>query len=152
MFRILLLAMAWLALNTPVSAGETENIQACMAALKANTGKVVDEFDVQYESHFLTFDVARWPEVECEVVVGEVHNLTVAGRKLIVEGWPSPEAKAAYEALELEVSAATDQLNTRQQLIESRLSEAYEKLRQPGADVDAASDYVRQGIQKALGK
>lgn len=142
---------ALIALSQPAFAGDTENIQACIKAIEVNTGKQVDEFDVQYESNLLAFDVARWPGIECEAVVGEVQNLSVDGKRFIVEGWPSPEAKAAYEALEQEVFAASAQLTTRQKLIEGRLSDAYDKLRQPNADIDSATDFVRQGIKKALG-
>ena len=132
-------------------AGETENIQACIKAIKDNTGKLADEFDVQYESHLLAFDNARWPGIDCEVMLGEVQNLSVDGKHFIVEGWPSPEAKAAYEALEQEVSTASDQLATRQKIINERLADAYNKLRLPNPDIGGTSAFVRQGIDKALG-
>jgi hypothetical protein len=149
--RLILVLTTVIAVSPPAFAGDTENIQACIKAIEVNTGKQVDEFDVQYESHLLAFDVARWPDIECEVMVEEVQNLSVDGKRFIVDGWPSPEAKAAYEALEQEVTGASAQLATRQKLIEGRLSEAYDKLRQPNADIDSATDFVRQGINKALG-
>lgn len=151
MKKLISAGITLVALSLPAFAGESENIQACIKAIKANTGKLVDEFDVQYKSKFLAFDVARWPAIECEVMLEEVQNLSVDGKRFIVDGWPSPEAKAAYDALEQEVTAASAQLATRQRLIEGRLSDAYDKLRQPNTDIDSASDFVRQGVRKALG-
>jgi len=81
----LLVLMALIALSGPVMAGETENIQSCIKAIKDNTGKLADEFDVQYESHLIAFDIARWPGIDCEVMLGEVQNLAVDGKTFIVE-------------------------------------------------------------------
>ena len=133
-------------------ASDAENIKACIDAIKTNTARSVDEFDVAYQGSFFAFSVAEWPGIHCEVTLGQVYSLAVDGREIIVEGWPSPEAKETYEQLANEVEAAVNQLKTRQKLLEQRLDEAEKQLMQPGANVKAVTVYVRDGISKAVGR
>lgn len=133
-------------------AGEAENIQACSDAVHAYSDKAVDEFDVIYEGHILDPSTAKWPGVYCEVKLETVINLQIDGKPMIVDRWPSPEAKEAFDAIDRDVTAALDQLQTRKALLEKRRSEAEDKLRMPGSDIGAITKYVEDGIGKALGK
>ena len=51
-------------------------------------------------------DLVRWPGIVCEVRQGKVWALSVDGAPAVSGGWPSPQAKAAYDQLDRETSEA----------------------------------------------
>lgn len=133
-------------------AGEAENIAACVNATQTHAGKTVDEFDVVYEGAFLGFSEANWPGVTCQVSLASVWSLSVGGELLVVDGFSGPEAKATYERLSRETKEAIALLQSRQNILVRRLSEAETALQSPAPDVTAVSDRVADGIRKATGR
>ena len=133
-------------------AGEAENIAACADAVKTYTGKNVDEFDVVYEGAFLSFSVAKWPEVECEVTLASVWSLRVNGNQYIVEGFSGLKAKNEYQKLEVKTKDAIALLNTREDILERRLLKAEEQLRSPKPNIKEIRAKIDQGIKKATGQ
>ena len=135
-----------------VQAGSTDSIRACMAEVSRTTGRTLNEFDAVYQQRFLQTDLVRWSGIACEVKQGRVWSLTVDGTPTVVGGWPSPEAKAAYDQLDRDTSEAIRTLDTRRQLLAQRLKDAGAQLRAPGADIPGVSAYVHDGITQAIGK
>ncbi len=129
----------------------TVAINACIAAVQERTGRSLSEFDATYRQKLLQPDIVRWPGVECTVMDGKVRDLKIDGQAVVVAGWPSPEAKRAFQQLAAETQDAIQLLQTRQGLLQQRLIEAEAALRQPGSDPDAVSARVRQGITEATG-
>ncbi|UWR25085.1 hypothetical protein K3757_11425 [Sulfitobacter sp. S223] len=148
-----LLALA-LALNLPAEAfaGEAGNILACIQAVEAFTGQVVDEFDVEYTGRILGMSTANWPGVECEPMLESVFNLSVNGKQYVVEGFAGMEAKRTFETLESETEDAVSLLNSRIRILERRLDEAEAQLKEPDLIISEIEDYVSVGIAKATGK
>ena len=134
------------------TAGEAENILACIKKTELFSGKVVDEFDVRYNGRFLDFSTAEWPGVKCSVKLGYVDALTVDGRKYIVDGFAGAQAKTVFLTLEKETEEAVSLLESRVQLLERRLEDARSKLRQPSHDVDSIQSHIREGISRATGQ
>ena len=151
MRRLLAAALALgMAGGQPAAAGEAENIAACIAAVKDYTGRAVDEFNVRYEGSYLSFSVAEWEGVRCEVKLASVWNLEVDGEPAVDEGFAGRKAKELHQALELETDQAISTLEARIGILERRLEEAEAGLRKPQPDLDAIGAHVREGIEKAL--
>ena len=148
-----LVAATTLLLTTGTAfAGEAENIAACADAVNTYTGGKVDEFDVVYEGAFLSFSVAKWPKVECEVTLASVWSLRVNGNQYIVEGFSGLKAKNEYEKLEVKTKDAIALLNTREDILERRLLKAEEQLRSPKPNIKEIKAKIDQGIKKATGQ
>jgi hypothetical protein len=150
-FKLLALGLA---LNLPAEAfaGEAGNIMACIQAVEAYTGQVVDEFDVEYTGRILGRSTANWPGVECEPMLDSVFNLSVNGTQYVVEGFAGMEAKRTFGNLESKTEDAISLLNSRITLLERRLSEAEAQLKEPNPSISEIEDYVFGGIVKATGK
>ena len=133
-------------------AGEAENIAACADAVKTYTGEKVDEFDVVYEGAFLSFSVAKWPRVECEVTLASVWSLRVDGNQYIVEGFSGLKAKNEYEKLEVKTKEAIALLDSRKNILENRLAEAEQRLKEPKPNISEIAAHVETGIAKATGR
>jgi hypothetical protein len=146
------LALALAVVPAAGRAGSADSIRACAAEVQRTTGQRVNEFDAAFQQRILQTDIVRWPSIVCEVKNGAVWSLTVNGAAAVVGGWPSPEAKAAYDQLDAETADAVRTLETRRQLLAQRLTEAEAQLRMPGADIVGATGYVRDGIAQALGR
>jgi hypothetical protein len=112
----------------------------------------VNAFDATYRQRLLQGDLVRWPGIVCEVRQGKVWALSVDGTPAVSGGWPSPEAKAAYDQLDRETAEAIRTLDARRALLAQRLDEAGRQLRQQGADIPAVTGYVQEGIGQALGR
>lgn len=133
-------------------ASEAGNILACINAVKAYTGKTVDEFDVTHTRRILTFSSAEWPGIKCEPVMNYVHNLTVDGKKYVIEGFAGSEAKRTYDDIEKETEDAVSLLKSRIKLLEQRLDRAEEQLKQPNPEIQEIRAFIDNGIKKATGK
>jgi hypothetical protein len=147
-----LAALCLLLAPAPALANSADSIRACMAEVQRTTGRAVSEFDAIYRQRLLQTDVVRWPGIVCEVKQGSVWSLKVDGANAVVGGWPSPQAKAAFDELDRATTEAIRTLETRRQLLTQRLSEAEAQLKQPAADIPAVTGYVTEGIERALGR
>ena len=136
----------------PAPAAGIDAIRLCAAEIARTTGRTVNAFDATYRQRLLQGDLVRWPGIVCEVRQGKVWALSVDGTPAVSGGWPSPEAKAAYDQLDRETSEAIRTLDTRRALLTQRLDEAGRQLRQQGADIPAVTGYVQEGIGQALGR
>jgi hypothetical protein len=148
----LLLALAF---SLPPVAGQAASgdaIRLCADEIARTTGRTVNTFDATYRQRLLQGDLVRWPGIVCEVRQGKVWALSVDGTPAVSGGWPSPEAKAAYDQLDRETSEAIRTLDTRRAVLTQRLDEAGRQLRQQGADIPAVTGYVQEGIGQALGR
>ena len=149
-----ILRISTIAMLLPAStyAGEAENIMACIKAVKSYSGKMVDEFDVNYKGKIINFSIAKWPGIECEVAFSEVYNLNVDGEVFVIDGFAGMDAKIAYEASATETADAISLLESRISLLKQRLDKAKTQLSQPSPLIDDIQEYVRNGIVKATGK
>jgi hypothetical protein len=148
----LLLALAF---SLPPGAGQAASgdaIRLCADEIARTTGRTVNAFDATYRQRLLQGDLVRWPGIVCEVRQGKVWALSVDGTPAVSGGWPSPEAKAAYDQLDRETAEAIRTLDARRSLLAQRLDEAGRQLRQQGADIPAVTGYVQEGIGQALGR
>ena len=150
MKRILLTLLAGILLPASAEAGRADNIEACAAALRDHADREVSPFDAQYDGNFVRYSAVEWPGIACEVKLGTVFNLTVDGRTVIVDRFAGPDAKALHERLELETGDAINVLENRIRLLESRMSDAEERLRAPTPDLGEVEGFVRGGIEQAL--
>jgi hypothetical protein len=144
-----------LALSFPADSGQAASgdaIRLCADEVLRTTGRSLNAFDATYRQRLLQGDLVRWPGIVCEVRQGKVWALSVDGAPAVSGGWPSPEAKAAYDQLDRETSEAIRTLDTRRALLAQRLDEAERQLRLPGADIPAVTGYVQEGIGQALGR
>jgi hypothetical protein len=135
----------------PGHAGDADNIRACQAAVQAKNGLVVDEFAASVKRRVLQTSFVTWPGIVCEVGSGQVRKLTINGAPVVENGWPSPEAKATYDALAQETASAIGTLEARRALLAQRLRGAESALRQPGTDALQISTGLRDDIANALG-
>ena len=137
--------------GTSSTANEADNIAACMDAVSEKTGRTVDEFDAIYDGNFLTFSVVRWPNVICEVGVGKVFNLTVAGKEIIVDGWPSPENKKGFDRISNQIDDAIAILENRIRILDSRRDEAEDGLINDTITIEEADAAIFNAISRSLG-
>jgi hypothetical protein len=148
----LLLALAF---SLPPAGGQATSgdaIRLCADEVARTTGRTVNAFDATYRQRLLQGDLVRWPGIVCEVRQGKVWALSVDGTPAVSGGWPSPQAKAAYDQLDRETAEAIRTLDARRALLAQRLDEAGRQLRQQGADIPAVTGYVQEGIGQALGR
>ena len=136
----------------PAAAAGIDAIRLCADEVLRTTARTLNAFDATYRQRPLQSDLVRWPGIVCEVRQGKVWALSVDGTPAVSGGWPSPEAKAAYDQLDRETSEAIRTLDTRRALLTQRLDEAGRQLRQQGADIPAVTGYVQEGIGQALGR
>jgi hypothetical protein len=144
-----------LALSFPPDSGQAASgdaIRLCADEVLRTTGRSLNAFDATYRQRLLQGDLVRWPGIVCEVRQGKVWALSVDGAPAVSGGWPSPEAKAAYDQLDRETSEAIRTLDSRRALLAQRLDEAGRQLRLPGADIPVVTGYVQEGIGQALGR
>ena len=133
-------------------ASEAGNILACINAVKSYTGKTVDEFDVNYTGRILAFSSAEWSGIKCEVSFDSVQNLTVDGKKYVIDGFSGKDSKRTYEQISTETEQAVSLLNSRVKLLEQRLERSEAQLRQPNPNFKEIKDFIASGISKATGK
>lgn len=145
-----ILALA-LAAPSSASAGEAENILACIDAVESYSSRTVDEFDVRYTGRILGFSSAEWQGIVCEITLGQVYNLTVDGHQYIYEGFSGRQASIAYEGLEMDTEEAISLLESRIPLLERRLEDARDRLQMPSADIEEIQGFIAEGIARATG-
>ena len=138
-----------LTLPTSSIASEAGNILACINAVKAYTGKVVDEFDVNYTGRFFNYSSAEWTGIKCEVLLDTVHSLKVDGKLYIVDGFAGYPAKRAYETMEKETDDAISLLESRIALLQRRLDQSEQKLKQQHPDISEIQLYITTNIGRA---
>jgi hypothetical protein len=146
--------LAVIAVMAPATAhaAAIDSIRACAAEVQRSTGRAVNEFDAQFQQRFLQTSLVRWPGIVCEVRGTQIWSLTIDGVAEVVSGWPSVDAKLAYDQLDAATAEAIRTLETRKQLLSQRLREAEAALRTPGADIVGVEGYVRDGIGQAIGQ
>ena len=149
--KYLVVALTFVAPTTS-TASEAGNILACINAVKAYTGKTVDEFDVNYTGRFIKFSTAEWTGIKCEVMLDSVHSLKVDGTTYVVDGFAGYPAKSAYETIEKQTEDAVSLLESRIKLLERRLDGSMQKLKRPNPDISEIKEYIETGISKATGK
>ena len=147
------LSLTTLLLTAPVyaSAGEADNIMACISSVKLFSGKIVDEFDVRYTGRILGMSSAEWKGVKCSVKLGYIDELTVDGKQYIVDGFAGIEAKRSFDLLEKETGDAISLLESRVELLQRRLDQAKSRLKEPDPDIPEITAKVRDGIGRATG-
>lgn len=126
-----------------------ENLGACVTAVKQFANKTVDEFDAEFEDKFISNDVAKWPGIICEVKLGSVQQLTVNGKRLIVDGFAGMRAKEAFSQLDQKTERAIAKLESRISLLEQRMEKAEAELKLPNPDIENISGYIESGIEKS---
>lgn len=151
MTRPLAIATLMLAAPTSASAGEAENILACIEAVESYSSRTVDEFDVRYTGRILGFSSAEWQGIVCEITLGQVYNLTVDGHEYIFEGFSGRQASVAFDGLETDTEEAISLLESRIQLLERRLEEARDSLQMPNPDIQEIEEFIGEGIARATG-
>ena len=151
-YKTLIAALIVSASPTLSLAGEGDNIAACIQAIQTFDGRTVDEFDARYEGRILDLSEVKWPGIVCAVKLGLVFDLTVDGKRLIIDQFAGEEAKSAYERLEISTQEAIALLESRVQILERRLADAETKLKQPNPDIAAVAAHIDSGIAKATGK
>ena len=132
-------------------ADEASNIAACAQVIEARTGEAPNRFNVVYQGNFLAMSVAEWPGIQCEVKLETVYNLTVNGTQLVFEGWPSLDAKQAFDKLKQENLKAQAMLASRQSILADELSKAEEKLMTDGTSISQITKSHLDLIGQALG-
>ena len=126
-----------------------ENLGACVTAVKQFANKTVDEFDAEFEDKFIANDVAKWPGIVCEVKLGSVQQLTVNGKRLIVDGFSGMTAKEAFSRLDQKTERAIAKLESRISLLRQRMEKAEEELKLPNPDIESISGYIESGFEKS---
>jgi hypothetical protein len=152
MIKKLLIVAGFISCGTVVHAGEQENITACIEAVKIKSGKTVDEFNVLYNGNIVNFSEAEWPGIRCEVKFGTVYNLSVDGKVLIVDAWPSPERKHAFEEIERKVDDSVAVLENRIRILEARRDTAKTDLMEEKVTPESALRTIDATIVRALGE
>ena len=149
-FIILILIM--LTQPSVTLAGEAENIGACIKSVKEYSGIDVDEFDANYEGKLLGFSKTKWDGITCDVKLSTVHNLTINGKKYIVDTFSGIDAKNIFSQIEKDTEEAVSLLESRIKLLEQRLKKSEKKLKLVNPDVNEIKEYIANGISKATGK
>ena len=132
-----------------VFADATDDISACISAVKIFSGRDVNEFDVAYESNWILADVASWDGVECYVDSQKILRLVVDDITYVIDGFAGEEAKVAYGAMQEDTDAAISVLETRIQLLKERLEAVKRDLGQKDPDITGASAFIAEGIKKS---
>ena len=132
-------------------ASEAGNILACINAVKTYTNKTVDEFDANYTGKIFSFSIAEWSGIKCEVAFDSVQNLTIDGKKYMIDGFSGIDAKRTYEQISEKTEKAVSLLNSRVKLLEQRLERSANQLRQPNPNLKEIKDFIATGISKAVG-
>lgn len=126
-----------------------ENLSACVTAVKQFANKTVDEFDADFEDKFIANDVAKWPGIVCEVKLESVQQLTVNGKRLIVDGFSGMTAKEAFSRLDEKTELAIAKLESRISLLKKRMEKAEAELKLPNPDIENISDYIGSGLERS---
>lgn len=134
------------------SAGEAENISACVKKAQEFSGVVLDAFDVSYKGNILDMSTAKWSNAFCEVKLGEVYTLQVNREVLIYRGYAGKESYDLNEELARKTDEAINQMNNRIALLKQRKSQVSVSLQRPKPDYAWLTHYINEGIEKSLGK
>ena len=132
-----------------ISAATSEDVSACISAVKVFSGRDVDEFDVAFEDNWIFADVASWDGVQCHVSNEKILQLTIDDVTYVIDGFAGEEAKTAFDAMKADTDEAVTVLETRIQLLKERLETAKEDLGQKDPDITGASAFIAEGIKKS---
>ena len=146
-FGIILIMMP-----TLVIAGDAENISACVNKAQKYSGVVLNDFDVSYEGNWIAMSIAKWNNAYCEVKLGEVLKLEVNEKLLVVDGFSGQDSLELNGSLQGKTDAAINRLNARIALLQQRMENVTEKLKQTKPNHKELTEYIDDGIEKAFGK
>lgn len=134
------------------SAGDADNISACVKKAKEFSGIDLDAFNVTYKGNLVSFSTAKWSNAFCEVKVGSVYTLQVNGEELIYKGYAGVASYELNEELARRTDEAINQMNSRIALLKQRKSQVSVSLQRPKPDHEWLTRYVDEGIEKSVGK
>lgn len=133
------------------SAGDADNITACVNKAKEFSGVTLDPFAVKYEGNYVEFSTAKWPEATCEVKMSQVYNLQVNGQYFVYKGYAGRDAYELAMSLQARTNEAVKQMRSRIALLEQRSNQASNSLRKPNPNQKHLAQYVDEGILKSIG-
>lgn len=145
--------IAMLLISSPIYsyAGDAENIQACIDKARDFAEVNLTELEALYEGNIFTMSIVRWPNTTCEVKFGDVHNLIINGNQVLFNEFSGKSSFELNKALEIKTAAAIEQLNSRIELLEQRMRQVSENLKEPKPDHALLTEYVDKDIKKYLG-
>jgi len=137
--------------STGAYAGDGENIQACVTKAREFADVSLNEFEAEYQGNIFSMSTAKWKKAYCEVKLGDVYNLQVNGKEYIFNGYAGRESYALKQALDEKTDGAIRQLKSRIALLEQRMKQTTESLRKASPNHTQISQYIDDGIDKAIG-
>lgn len=149
--RKFLLASLISLFSTSASAGEAENISACVKKAKEFANKNLDAFNVKYEGNIVSMSKAQWPNAYCEVKLGDVYTLLIDGSTYIYNGFAGKDSYELNEKLQAKSDEAVRQMRSRISLLEQRASQVSVSLKKPKPNHKWLTQYIDEGINKSLG-
>lgn len=145
-------AFALMSVSTSATAGDADNIRACVKKAKDLAGVTLDPFAASYEGNVLSMSTAKWSNSFCEVKFADVYTLQINEQHIVYKGYAGKESYDLNQKLQQRTEDAINQLNSRIALLHQRAEQASEKLKQASPDHDQLTRYVDEGIAKSLGK
>lgn len=149
---IVVAAFALMAMPTLATAGDANNIHACVKKAKDLAGVALDPFAASYKGNVLSMSTAKWSNAFCEVKFADVYTLQISEQSIVYKGYVGKDSYDLNQKLQKRTEDAINQLNSRIALLRQRAEQASEKLKQASPDHDQLTRYVDEGIVKSLGK
>lgn len=134
------------------TAGDAENIDACVKKAKDLAGIALDPFAASYEGNVFSMSAVKWSNVFCEVKFADVYTLQINERQIVYKGYAGKKSYDLNHTLQERTEDAINQLNSRIALLRQRAEQVSKKLKQANPDHDQLAEYVDEGIAKSLGK
>ena len=150
MHRVALIIIP-LAISASATAGDADNIQACVKRANEFAGIKLSEFDASYEGNIFSQSTAKWKNAYCEVKLSSVYNLQVNGKQVIFNGYAGKDSYDLNKALNEKTESAINQLRSRIALLEQRMGQVSTGLKTPKPDHAGLVRFIDEGIEKSLG-
>lgn len=144
-------AFVLMSASTLATAGDAENIDACVKKAKNLAGVTLDPFAASYEGNVFSMSTVKWSNAFCEVKFADVYILQINERQIIYKGYAGKESYDLNQKLQERTENAINQLNSRIALLRQRAEQVSEKLKQANPGHGQLTRYVDEGIAKSLG-
>ena len=141
-----------LVMSTAAFAGDAENISACVKKAGDMAGETLDPFAAVYEGNILSMSTAKWNNAFCEVKFGDVYTLQIGDKSVVYKGYAGKESYDLNQNLQAKTDEAVSKLNSRIALLKQRAGQASSSLKLANPNRQWLTQYVDEGIEKALGK
>ncbi len=149
--KALISAVFMMIITTSVSAGDAENIAACVKKAKEFSGVTLDDFDAVYKGNIFSMSTVKWNNALCEVKFGDVYKLIVNNEFLVYEGFSGENSYDLNETLRKKTENAIAIMNSRIELLKKRMDKVEHDLKKFKPDHDYLTRYIDEGIEKSVG-